>query len=164
MVSDRQAAHCLAVPQNEKAQTITTNCERILKWNDMFLRSDDAFETMVITTTRHIQVEPVRVWQHNRDAAAVGQGEIHPPPRSSLILLQIWVPDIVLYNFAGRPTNAGTGWSCTKFLLTGGSRDNELNTFLQVRYDGSVVWLTQGMYVSKCEIDVKGRYNNNGQE
>ena len=53
MVSGWQAAHCLAVPQNEKAQTITTNCERILKWNDMFLRSDlltDAFETMVTTT------------------------------------------------------------------------------------------------------------------
>ena len=25
----------------------------------------------------------------------------------------------------------------------------------QVSYDGNVTWLTQGMYVSKCEIDVK---------
>ena len=28
-------------------------------------------------------------------------------------------------------------------------------TTMQVSYDGNVTWLTQGMYVSKCEIDVK---------
>ena len=26
------------ISQNEKDQTLTTNCEKILKWNDMFLR------------------------------------------------------------------------------------------------------------------------------
>ena len=27
--------------------------------------------------------------------------------------------------------------------------------FFQVKYDGSVTWLTQGIYTSKCDIDVK---------
>ena len=27
--------------------------------------------------------------------------------------------------------------------------------FPQVKYDGSVTWLTQGIYTSKCDIDVK---------
>ena len=30
-----------------------------------------------------------------------------------------------------------------------------MNTLLQVRYDGSITWLTQGIYTSKCDIDVK---------
>ena len=27
--------------------------------------------------------------------------------------------------------------------------------FAQVQYDGNVTWLTQGIYTSKCDIDVK---------
>ena len=59
-------------------------------------------------------------------------------PGSSRIVnlwFQIWRPDVVLYNNVGDII--------------------EVNTLLQVRYDGSITWLTQGIYTSKCDIDVK---------
>ena len=68
-----------------------------------------------------------------------------------LFITKIWRPDIVLYNNVGEIIEANTliQVNLRLFDITVSS------LLLQVWYDGNVTWLTQGIYTSKCEINVK---------
>ena len=90
---------------NERDQMLTTNCEIITKWRDIFLTWDPQTYNN-ITDTR-------LPWN------------------------KVWTPDIVLYNSAGD-----------------GEQGREMRTLIQVDYQGNVTLLTQGIYMTKCQIDV----------